>query len=288
MGRGAWLGGHAVLGRRNATASRQRPSPFCPPPPDPGDCINGILISFSGSTPVQAGPVSVPVIYNPTPATPSPSAPTGGDVYTGTPSVPAPTTASPSPAAASPSPASPASPTAGPAPSTGLQLRLVVTGTTPSAVIAQSAAISSGVAALLGCPSAWVSVSASAARRRLQAAGDTAVVVSIASATPSADAAKLQSAAASLASLFASLGLSADASTMAISLSPAASPVAATPAPASPGPSAPAGSGTAAKSSNTGAIIGAWGACAGLGRGASVAAGAAGHASALQRVTPSM
>lgn len=245
---------HAVERCRAAAASLPSALPSSPAA-DPEECVSGILISFTNDAPVSAGATdlsgipSVPVYVPPTASpSPSPSAP----VVT-TPS-PSPTTASPTPAAGAPSPA-PAAPAIPPPPATYYTLSITVRGSTAAAAIAKCPRISAGIAALLSLPDpSWVQCSASAARRRLQAAGDVSLLLTIYSTNPTADAARLRAASAGLDSLMKALGVSVDVSQgLMLSFPTSASPAPAGAIPA-PAPAAPVA--TADGGSNNGAIIG--------------------------------
>lgn len=125
---------------------------------------------------------------------------------------------------------------------------------------------------ILGVPSSYITISLGASRRRLQAGETVTVVVGIASASPSATIAKLQSAQGPVSALLTSLSMPLAAGTQlgmttypAAAASPSPSPSAAAPSPApaaTPSPSTSA-AGAAKKSSSTGAIIG--GAVGGVG-----------------------
>ncbi|PRW45585.1 peptidoglycan-binding [Chlorella sorokiniana] len=218
-------------------------------PPFTDACINGILIDPS-NTAAAATPSSSTTDYSTVPTTsPSPS--------------PSPVAASPSPpiVIASPSPST----TTAAAPSTGVYVKLSLTGTSVTAVTAKASMLAASMASILGVsPASWVSVTAAASRRRLQAtATTTSVTITAPSASPAAMAAKAHSAASSITSAFASQGFAVAANSLAVttfptvaaSPSPSPSPAAASPSPAAT-PSATSATSSSSGGSSTGAIVG--------------------------------
>lgn len=140
--------------------------------------------------------------------------------------------------------------------------------------MARSTTIASSLASLLSVPASWISLSAtSTSRRRLQAAGDVSLAITVLTATQSALAANAQSAEASIRSLLASAGLTAAPGTLSVTpyptttttASPSPSPAASAPAPS---PTPVTASSASSGGSNVGAIVGELGAGAVPQRGA--------------------